>query len=151
MEEVEGVMKERMKEKEGAMKEKEGVMKEKEGVTNELVVELKEKYNRLVQELAEVKAVYATRPLLELALTRFMERNPDSPTHSWTAVSEYFLDTWIFDSTTNLPQQKKLVKLNKHFHWSINAYDDIFLDILWHTYGKFSEKHHGCRELALAS
>ena len=99
MKEKEGVMKERMKEKEGMMKEKEGVMKEKEGVmkqkegvTNELVVELKEKYNRLAQELAEVKAVYGTRPLLELALTRFMKMNPDSPTHSWTAVSEYFLD-----------------------------------------------------------
>ena len=60
---------------------------------------------RLVEELSRVKALYDTRPLLELGLTPYVEKNPNLRGGTWTCLSQSFLEEHVFRLNSDLLQQ----------------------------------------------
>ena len=109
--------------------------------------DLQKKENlRLVEELSRVKALYATRPLLELGLTRYAEKNANLHGGTWTSLSQSFLKEHVFMPNSDDLQQwatDKIARMNKIFQWHISVEDEFFIDFLWNVYSKFSEKYHG--------
>ena len=101
---------------------------------------LEKEIRLLCVELSHVKALYATRPLLELGLTRYQTKHQLSAS-SWTRLSHEFLEHAIFQDSKLQPWVKKrLNKLNKIFEWNIKGEDELFLLRLWNLYHNFSQK-----------
>ena len=106
---------------------------------------LKKDNAKLLQELSQVKAVFATRPLIELGLQNFCERRADLAEYSWTALSHAFLRDHVFNLQKK-PQwwvNEKVDYLNNHFGWGVHPNSPEFHTCLWEVYGRFSEKYHG--------
>ena len=106
---------------------------------------LEEAHNSSLIQLAQYKALYATRPLLEIGLAEYMmqKRFPLDSTNTW--LTQQVHKEFVFDADTELSDfaKKKIKFLNAHFGWSIREDDQSFQEYLWNLYGKFSERHHG--------
>ena len=155
IEELKQSKKEEKKSQEELIEELKQSKKEEKKSQEELIKELKqskkeekkfmEKEIRLLcVELSHVKALYATRPLLELGLTRYQMQHQLEES-SWTRLSHKFLQHVIFQNDWKLRQwvKTRLSQLNKIFEWNIEGEDDLFLQRLWNLYHNFSEKYHG--------
>ena len=155
IEELKQSKKEEKKSQEELIEELKQSKKEEKKSQEELIKELKqskkeekkfmEKEIRLLcVELSHVKALYATRPLLELGLTRYQMQHQLEES-SWTRLSHKFLQHVIFQNDWKLRQwvKTRLNQLNKIFEWNIEGEDDLFLQRLWNLYHNFSEKYHG--------
>ena len=71
-------------------------------VQSELTEMHKREKLQLLDELSRVKAVYATRPLLELGLSRYLENNPMSAGSTWTSLSQAFTRKHIYTASHDL-------------------------------------------------
>ncbi|CAE7723182.1 unnamed protein product, partial [Symbiodinium sp. KB8] len=106
---------------------------------------LEEKIRNLTVELSHVRAVFATRPLLELGLAKFQETNPHlAAANTWTSLSQSFLSDVLFEDDGHLQDwaKGKMKRLNKLFSWQIQWDDARFENCLWNLYQNFSEKYH---------
>ncbi|OLP96010.1 hypothetical protein AK812_SmicGene21826 [Symbiodinium microadriaticum] len=105
---------------------------------------LDEKIRNLTAELSHVRAVFATRPLLELGLAKFEETNQHLAGDTWTGLSRSFLSDALFENDEHLQDwaKQKLKRLNRLFSWQIQWDDARFGNCLWNLYPNFSEKYH---------
>ena len=104
---------------------------------------LDEKIRNLTAELSHVRAVFATRPLLELGLAKFEETNQHLAGDTWTGLSRSFLSDALFENDEQLQDwaKQKLKRLNRLFSWQIQWDDARFGNCLWNLYPNFSEKY----------
>ncbi|CAE7814769.1 unnamed protein product [Symbiodinium sp. CCMP2592] len=121
-------MEETIQDKEKTIQDKERTVQ----VQSELTEMHKREKLRLLEELSRVKALYATRPLLELGLSRYLENNPMLAGSTWTSLSQAFTTKHIYTASHDLQPwaKRKLERINKMFKWHV-VEEDYFDHCLW--------------------
>ena len=93
--------------------------KDKHLADKEKLVEKCENENhQLLKELSHLKAMYASRPLLEIGLQRFRAANVSLHWQTWTALSQEFLQSAVFEKDSARLQawaSQKVRRMNAHF------------------------------------
>ena len=110
-----------------------------------LVEKCENENHQLLKELSHLKAMYATRPLLEIGLQRFRAANVSLHSKTWTALSQEFLQSAVFKKDSTRLQawaSQKVRRMNAHFSWHIGADQELFAECLWNIWSQFSEKYH---------